>query len=252
MFRWISILGLSGTLGAIVLHYLVFGPKRLPPAGSDGARATVRRFSIWERLVHFATASSFVLLAVSGFWPAIAAGDELHGWLWLVHAAAGAVFAVAMVFMTFSWAMDCRFAPYDWAWVRCFGGYLGGNKHAPAGRFNAGQKVFLWHVAAFGLITIVTGLGLMAPMFDDAVQAIVYEVHRYASLLFLTSILVHLYLGTFANPGTFRAMIWGTVRREWAELHHPLWRQTGGHSSESGTSEPRRQNAQRRGPGKFD
>jgi len=33
----------------------------------------------------------------------------------------------------------------------------------------------------------------------------------------------HIYLGTIAEPGTFRAMTRGTVTRSWARLHHPGW-----------------------------
>jgi len=32
-----------------------------------------------------------------------------------------------------------------------------------------------------------------------------------------------IYLGTAAEPGTFRAMTGGTVTTDWARLHHPRW-----------------------------
>ena len=35
--------------------------------------------------------------------------------------------------------------------------------------------------------------------------------------------LAHAYLGTIANPGTWRVLIDGSVTREWAEHHHPNW-----------------------------
>jgi formate dehydrogenase subunit gamma len=34
---------------------------------------------------------------------------------------------------------------------------------------------------------------------------------------------LHIYLGTAAEPGTFRAMIRGTVSRRWARFHHGRW-----------------------------
>ena len=36
------------------------------------------------------------------------------------------------------------------------GGYLGYKGEVPAGRFNAGQKMFYWYTAIFGVIMSVT------------------------------------------------------------------------------------------------
>jgi cytochrome b subunit of formate dehydrogenase len=36
-------------------------------------------------------------------------------------------------------------------------------------------------------------------------------------------VLAHAYLGTVANPGTWRVLVDGSVTREWAEHHHPNW-----------------------------
>lgn len=37
------------------------------------------------------------------------------------------------------------FTGYDKAWVRKMGGQLGQKGEIPAGRFNAGQKMFYWY-----------------------------------------------------------------------------------------------------------
>ena len=36
-------------------------------------------------------------------------------------------------------------------------------------------------------------------------------------------LIVHVYLGTVAYPGTLGAMLHGRVSRGWARLHHPRW-----------------------------
>ena len=36
-------------------------------------------------------------------------------------------------------------------------------------------------------------------------------------------LVLHVYLGTVAYPGTARGMIDGRVTRRWAQLHHPRW-----------------------------
>jgi len=42
------------------------------------------------------------------------------------------------------------------------GGYLGHKGKVPAGRFNAGQKMFYWYTAAFGIVISVSGVMLVS------------------------------------------------------------------------------------------
>ena len=39
----------------------------------------------------------------------------------------------------------------------------------------------------------------------------------------LAGVLSHAYLGTIANPGTWRVLVDGYVTKLWAEHHHPIW-----------------------------
>ncbi len=220
MFRFVSIIGMVGTAAVCALHYVTLGRKRWAP--QDGA-ASVHRFTLSERIIHALSLLACLVLAATGFWAAIALGSPLHGLPWMVHAAAGAVFALATVFMTLVWATDCRFARHDWTWIKLCGGYLGGDAHVTADRFNAGQKAYFWTSVLLGLAVLVSGLGRMVPVFDDSVQETIYRVHRYGALLFVMSVMVHLYLATLANTGTVRSIILGKVDAEWAAHHHPLW-----------------------------
>ncbi len=230
MFRRVSVGGFAGTVGACLLHYAVFGRKRWRP---DKSTASVYRFSLSERLVHATTLLAFIVLAGTGFWTVLALRSPLHGWLWVSHAAAGAIFAIATALMALFWAMDCRFARHDWTWVRRLGGYLGGSNVVPAGRFNAGQKAFFWVSVLLGLVTLLSGLGRMTPVLPPAHQELIYEIHRYGALLFVMSVAVHFYLATVANRGTIRSMVLGTVGSEWARHHHPLWLEENGGSSDA-------------------
>ena len=39
----------------------------------------------------------------------------------------------------------------------------------------------------------------------------------------LGGLIIHIYEGTAAQPGTFRSMTNGTVTEKWAWTHHPAW-----------------------------
>jgi len=220
MFRLIVMAGMAAVVVAALGHLVVFGPKRV--TGPKAAR-TVRRFSLWERFIHAITLLGFLTLAVTGLVPVILQGSAMHGWFWVIHLTAAPVFSIGLIFLVITWAKDGFFASCDVEWAMKFGGYLWGDKHAPAERFNAGQKAYFWAVALMGLVSLITGLGRAVPVFDAAGQDVLYQIHRYTALLFVMGGIVHLYLGTLANPGTLWAMMTGKVTPSWAENHHPLW-----------------------------
>jgi cytochrome b subunit of formate dehydrogenase len=73
-------------------------------------------------------------------------------------------------------------------------------------------------------VFLVTGLLLW---FDHVVPrwivAISYVLHGIAAVIMLLSFIAHIYETTAAQPGTFSAMVDGTVSEEWAWTHHPAW-----------------------------
>ena len=95
MFRLVSVVGFAGTVAACLLHYAVFGRKRWRP---DKSTASVYRFSLSERLVHATTLLAFIVLAGTGLWTLLALRSPHQGWLWVSHAAAGALFYIAKAF----------------------------------------------------------------------------------------------------------------------------------------------------------
>ena len=115
---------------------------------------------------------------------------------------------------------------------------------ADVGFFNAGQKLYFWAIVVSGVLFLITGLLMW---FDEAVPrwvvAVSYVVHDLAALLMLGGFIIHIYEGTAAMPGTFRAMIDGTVTRAWAWTHHPGWYRevTGRDPAEDLEQERRRQ-----------
>ncbi len=220
MFREISAIMLAAAVAAVVLHFTLFNWRRPKPALGP---ATMRRFSLWERGAHLLLIASLFTVALTGFIPVLGWDGPLSGWWRLAHVAAGLLLGLAFMPMITLWAADSRFEPYDMGWFMRMGGYLGGKNEPPAGRFNAGQKVFFWMAALLGLAVLATGFVRMYPLFDAGIQDMVLYVHRYCALLFGAMIIVHVYLGTIASPGTLRSMLLGKVSPEWAKQHHPIW-----------------------------
>jgi formate dehydrogenase subunit gamma len=59
--------------------------------------------------------------------------------------------------------------------------------------------------------------------FSQQVRVLSIVLHDVTFIFFVVGIVSHIYMGTAAEPGTFRAMTLGTVTRAWAKLHHPGW-----------------------------
>jgi formate dehydrogenase subunit gamma len=122
------------------------------------------------------------------------------------------------------WFRDAFFETYDKEWVRKLGGYLGHKGEVPAGRFNAGQKMFYWYSGVFGLIMSVTGIILIYKgAFSLPTICVTSTFHNLVGFFLIAGVVAHAYLGTVANPGTWRVLVDGSVTREWAEHHHPNW-----------------------------
>lgn len=211
----------------IVLHYHSYGPKRIT---FDPYSEEVQRFNLVERGVHLFRLLSFAILAVTGLILAF----NLHLWQELLfgspevlhnfHIWAGAVFIVTTVAGLALWIRDAAFESYDREWARKLGGYLGHKGEVPAGRFNAGQKMFFWYSGVLGVLMSVTGLVLIFKgSFALSTVCLTSTVHNLFGFFLIAGVLAHAYLGTVANPGTWRVLVDGSVTRAWAKHHHPNW-----------------------------
>jgi formate dehydrogenase gamma subunit len=213
----------------IVLHYHSYGPKQIT---FDPYSDEVHRFSLMERGVHLFRLIAFVILTITGLILAF----NLHLWQQLLfgsaqrlldfHIWSGIIFIATTAVGIVIWFRDAVFASYDVDWMQKLGGYLGHKGHVPAGRFNAGQKMFYWYTAAFGILMSITGVMLIYKgSFSLAAVCVTSTLHNLIGFFMISGVLAHAYLGTVANPGTWRVLVDGSVTREWAHHHHPNWYQ---------------------------
>ncbi len=230
--RWVGAISIVGMLVLLVVFYLVRGMVRLE-SGRSG-RVLVR-FSAFERFMHWMTATCFIILALSGLNitfgkplllpligpEAFATGSQ---WAKYLHNYLSFPFTIG-VFMIFlmwvAWNVPNR---VDVEWLKEGGGIVG-QKHPPAYRFNAGQKMIYWIQVLAGGAMALTGYLLMFPFYgtDIADMQLAQIVHGVVAMLFVAVMIAHIYIGSIGMEGAFEAMWDGTVDVNWAKEHHSLW-----------------------------
>ena len=211
----------------IILHYTGQGPKTL--AAQMGGE--LLRFRLSERWTHMVRMVTFLLLWFTGaifFYNAVGVMNVFFSsphQAVTYHWAAGLIFCAASIVSVGLWAKDARWASYDPEWMKKQGGYIGGKEvDVPAGRLNAGQKIFFWLSTWLTVLIGITGIFLMFKhRLPLTLTCLMSTIHGFVAIFFTATILAHAYLGTIANPGTWRVLLDGRVSREWAKKHHSEW-----------------------------
>ena len=230
--RWIGGIAILGMLAALVIFYLTRGMVRI-----EGGRSgrTVVRFNTFERMVHWMTASCFIVLALSGLnitfgrpllLPLIGlqAFADWSQWAKYAHNYLSFPFTIGVVIIFLMWVGGNIPNRVDIDWIRRGGGLVG-DDHPPAYRFNAGQKFMYWVVVCGGGAAAVTGYLLMFPFYTAGIEGmqIASVVHAVVAVLFVAAMIAHIYIGTIGMEGAFEAMGSGSVDVNWAREHHSLW-----------------------------
>jgi formate dehydrogenase subunit gamma len=230
--HWIGGIAIVGMLLALIVFYAVRGVVKLS-RGRSGR--TVTRFNGFERFVHWLTATTFIILALSGLnitfgksllLPLI--GPEsfaaLSQWGKYFHNYLSFPFTIGLLLVFLIWIKDNIPGALDVEWIRRGGGIVG-NDHPPARRFNAGQKIIYWLVVIGGAAIAITGFYLMFPFYAAGMEGmqLAAVIHGVVAVLLIAVMLAHIYIGTLGMEGAFEAMGTGEVDVNWAEEHHSLW-----------------------------
>jgi formate dehydrogenase subunit gamma len=199
---------------------------------SDTGDARVVRFSVRERVVHWAVALAFVYAALTGlalwsprlYWlgAVLGGGTTIRGW----HPWGGVIFAGVFALMFVGWHRPMRLDPDDRRWLKMMRRYAAHDFGAMpgAGRFNGGQKALFWLQALNLTLLAATGIVLWFPeSMSRTLREIAVLIHPAAAIAAIGGLIVHVYMGTAATPGAFRGMTQGWVSARWAASHHPRW-----------------------------
>ncbi len=190
----------------------------------------VRKSTPSEIINHWILAVSCILLIITGYgflFQFKPIGNLFGGFnaMKVVHNWGGVVFTLSLVATVLHYLRESLdFGPDDWQWIKVGGGYLSHKvKAPPMGKYNPGQKLYYLAILIAGLAIAASGFVIWLWPDGRVIRIVSHLVHNLAFSLFIVAVPVHAYLGTLANPGTFRIMVYGTVPVEFARKKYPKW-----------------------------
>ncbi|MFD9004692.1 cytochrome b/b6 domain-containing protein [Streptomyces sp. NPDC059582] len=197
------------------------------------APGRVHRFTRAERWVHRTTAVLMGVCVVTAACLYVPEFAELVGRRELVvriHEWAGLALPVPVLAGLASRAFRAdlghlnRFGPYDRVWLRAALRRDRRRASRPAGKFNAGQKIYAAWIAGAVLVMLGTGLLMwfthLAPLLWRTSATF---VHDWLALTIGIVVAGHIGMA-LGDPEARRGMRTGSVSPRWAEREHPHWR----------------------------
>ena len=192
----------------------------------------IRRFDLLERFVHWIVAITFLYAAFSGlsmwsrklYWISAVLGGGVT--VRAMHPIVALIFAAAFARMFVKWASQMKLDADDRVWLANSHKYAMNQEEGlpEAGKFNGGQKMMFWMQALFTALLLVSGAVLWFPeLMPRALRLGAVLLHPLAAIGAIGGIIVHIYMGTAAVPGSIKAMVRGVVSPRWAAAHHPKW-----------------------------
>lgn len=237
-------------LGVSLLLALFLAWRGRVPIAEGKSGRKLLRFGSLERANHWMTATSFLVMALTGLvflfgrtilQPIVggqALGDIALVSAWL-HMASAIPFTLGVATMIVLWTRANLPTKLDWHWLKQGGGFLDDSgDNPPARKFNAGQKLVFWSVVLGGGALIASGVTLMVPFFLFGLDGMQWAqlIHSGFAVFMIAVIIGHIYIGTVGMDDAFWAMWDGQVDRNWAKEHHSIWyREVTG---ESGDGDP--------------
>lgn len=194
----------------------------------------IDRYSPSERLNHWITAITFLMLAFSGlalFHPSMFWFTQVFGgptWTRILHPYIGVVMFVSFSLLALKFWHHNLLTRNDIVWLRRIGDVVRNREDGlpEVDRYNAGQKLLFWTMIGTISVLLLTGIVIWRPWFAhyfpiDIVR-LALLLHAVCAFVIICGIIVHIYAGLWIK-GTLGAMVRGTVTRAWARKHHPGW-----------------------------
>lgn len=211
------------------------GSAAPPPEHAAAAPALVARFRRTERALHWVHAAGFFAMLATGlvlYLPGLSASIGDRPSMKAAHLATALAWLTGLAVVTVLGDRRAlrrtrreieRFTPDDVAWLQS-GGRRG---RARVGRFNAGQKGHAAVQAALAGLFVLSGtllwLGERNTSFRLPGNVALHDGAMFVAGALIAGHLVLALVWPTTRPA-LRGMVRGSVRAEWAAVHHPAWR----------------------------
>jgi formate dehydrogenase subunit gamma len=233
------LLGLAfvGVFVAFLVFYFVNGPSTLSKGFSG---KMVFRWSKADLWLHWIMAVSCLIMMLTGLvimlgrhFLAPYVGDDI--WAGIIafskfsHDWSSPIFMVSWLACVIKWMPLQTVKLYDLKWFLVVGGYINfgpfKGKHPDSGFANAGEKMWFWSLAIFGLCISVTGIMLVFPTLDlpRIWSMLALLIHGVSAVIIVAFTIVHIWMATVLSEGGMECMVSGYCDENWASQHHNLW-----------------------------
>ncbi|MEU9044905.1 MULTISPECIES: cytochrome b/b6 domain-containing protein [unclassified Kitasatospora] len=189
----------------------------------------ILRFTRTERWVHRTTAALMGVCLATAAFLYLAPLATLVGnrpLVVTVHVWCGVALPVPLLLGLASRALRAdvarlsRFVPADWAWLRAV---RWRSWDRPAGKFNAGQKLYAQWTLGSMLVIVGTGLLMwLTHLAPPSWRTGATFVHDWLAAAIAIVVAGHVRMA-WRDPEARRGMRTGLVERGWAEREHPHW-----------------------------
>ncbi|MFZ0639086.1 MAG: formate dehydrogenase subunit gamma [Candidatus Acidiferrales bacterium] len=195
----------------------------------------IPRYSFVERANHWFGALTYIYLLVTGlafwspylFWMAAVVGGGPTARFW--HPWFGLFFTASLFWTFIQWRRDMAVDDDDRQWASNIESYIKNEdeKLPPVGRFNWGQKLFFWGMVYSVILLLLSGVALWytetLPWSLRYVRYAAILIHASVALITIGLFLIHVYMSTILEEGSFGSMVHGNVTRAWAWTFHRKW-----------------------------
>ncbi len=232
---------MAALFGMIIIFVLFIKVNGISKLHGGYSGKLVYRWSKFDVSIHWLGAIPCLLLILTGLMliagryfvqPYI--GEGL--WAGLVNAAKqihdimAIPFMLGWALMVTLWAKNQMPKMYDLKWMMVVGGYINfgpfKGKHPDAGFANAGEKLWFWAFAAFGLLISASGMLLLFPNWFEpsrTLSLIALVLHSVSAIIITAFSIVHIFMATVMSEGGMECMVSGYCDETWASQHHNLW-----------------------------
>jgi formate dehydrogenase subunit gamma len=205
------------------------------PAAARYDQELIPRYSFAERANHWLGALAYTYLLLTGlafwspdlYWMAVIVGGGPAARFW--HPWVGLLFSASLFWSFVEWRRDMQVDDSDRAWADAIPQYIRNEdeKLPPVGRFNYGQKLFFWAMVYSVILLILSGVVLWyteaLPWSFRFLRYTAILVHASVAMITIGLFLIHVYMSTIMEEGSFGSMVHGTVTRAWAWTFHRKW-----------------------------